>query len=150
MEKTQKRLRREVLIGYAVIAALLALMIVVGELSNRGVLLDTRGMTDTAGNVARILFFGALIGAICRIRRLRRTLADQILLREEQIRQEDERARFIEDRSGARVMDALLLLLAAVFVLAYVDMAAFRTAYGTLLTAAALRFGLKAYYKRKC
>ena len=92
MEKTQKRLGREILICYAVIAALPALMIVVGELSNRGVLLDSRGMTDTAGNVARILFFGALIGAICRIRRLKRTLADQILLREEQIRQEDERA----------------------------------------------------------
>ena len=33
MEKTQKRLGREILIGYAVIAVLLALMIVVGELS---------------------------------------------------------------------------------------------------------------------
>ena len=150
MEKTQKRLGREILIGYAVIAALLALMIVVGELSTRGVLLDSRGMTATAGNAARILFFGALIGVICRIRRLKRTLADQTLLREEQIRQEDERARFIEDRSGARAMNALLVLLAAaVFVLAYVDMAAFRTAYGTLLAAAALRFGLKAYYKHK-
>ena len=92
MEKTQKRLGREILIGYAVIAVLLALMIVVGELSNRGVLLDSRGMTATAGNAARLLFFGALIGVICRIGRLKRTLADQILLREEQIRQEDERA----------------------------------------------------------
>ena len=91
MEKTQKRLGREILIGYAVIAVLLALMIVVGELSNRGVL-DSRGMTATAGNAARLLFFGALIGVICRIGRLKRTLADQILLREEQIRQEDERA----------------------------------------------------------
>ena len=37
-------------------------------------------------------------------------------------------------------MNALLVLLAAaVFVLAYVDMAAFRTAYGTLLAAVALR-----------
>ena len=59
MEKTQKRLGREILIGYAVIAVLLALMIVVGELSNRGVLLDSRGMTDTAGNAARLLFFSA-------------------------------------------------------------------------------------------
>ena len=124
MEKTQTRLGREILIGYAVIAVLLALMIVVGELSNRGVLLDSRGMTATAGNAARILFFGALIGVICRIRRLKRTLADQTLLREEQIRQEDERARFIEDRSGARAMNALL-------------------------AAVALRFGLKAYYKHK-
>ncbi|MDD6871488.1 MAG: hypothetical protein PUD68_01430, partial [Clostridiales bacterium] len=64
------------------------------------------------------------IGVICRIGRLKRTLADQILLREEQIRQEDERARFIEDRSGARAMNALL-------------------------AAVALRFGLKAYYKHK-
>lgn len=56
MEKTQKRLGREILIGYAVIAVLLALMIVVGELSNRGVLLDSRGMTVTAGNAARRLF----------------------------------------------------------------------------------------------
>ena len=47
MEKTQKRLGREILIGYAVIAVLLALMIVVGELSNRGVLLDSRGRTAT-------------------------------------------------------------------------------------------------------
>lgn len=85
MEKTQKRLGREILIGYAVIAALLVLMIVVGELSNRGVLLDSRGMTDTASNVARILFFGALIGAVCRICRLKRTLANRILLKEEQI-----------------------------------------------------------------
>ena len=47
-------------------------------------------------------------------------------------------------------MNALLVLLAAaVFVLAYVDMAAFRTAYGTLLAAVALRFGLKAYYEHK-
>ena len=56
MEKTQKRLGREILIGYAVIAVLLALMIVVGELSNRGALLDSRGMTATAGNAARRLF----------------------------------------------------------------------------------------------
>ena len=114
-------------------------MIIVGELRNCGVLLDSRGMTDTAANVAQLLFFGAMVGAICRIRRLKRTLANRILLREEQIRQKDERARYIEDRSGARAMDALLVLLAAaVFVLAYVDMTAFRTAYGTLLTAASV------------
>ena len=123
MEKTQKRLGREILIGYAVIAVLLALMIVVGELSNRGVLLDSRGMTATAGNAARLLFFGALIGVICRIGRLKRTLADQILLRKNRSGRRTS-ARFIEDRSGAWAMNALL-------------------------AAVALRFGQKAYYKHK-
>lgn len=147
MEKYEKRLKLRIWISWAMIALLLVAMVVIGELDMP---LDSRTMDQTAQGASRLIFFGTLIWLIVRIARAKRLLRRKLDRREWQIIEEDERRTAIRQQSSALAMDALLvLLLAAIFVLAFVDMAAFYTAYWILLAAAALRGAAVWYYSRK-
>lgn len=146
MEKFGKKLKMRIRVSWLIIILLLAVMVIVGEM-DAVTLLDSRSMDRTAQDASRIIFFGALIWQIVRIVRTKRLLRRSLERRERQIIEEDERRIAIRQRSGALAMDILLaLLFAAVFFLAYVDMAAFYTAYWTLLAALALKGGLTLYY----
>ena len=148
MEKFGKKLKMRIRVSWLIIILLLAVMVIVGEM-DAVTLLDSRSMDRTAQDASRIIFFGALIWQIVRIVRTKRLLRRSLERRERQIIEEDERRIAIRQRSGALAMDILLaLLFAAVFFLAYVDMAAFYTAYWTLLAALALKGGLTLYYSK--
>ena len=147
MEKFEKRLRTRIWACRLIIVLMLAVMVIIGEADG---LLDSRTMSRTAQDVSRLIFFGTLIWLIVRIARAKRLLNRKLDRRERQILEEDERRVAIRQQSGALAMDVLLvLLLAAVFVLAFVDMTAFHTAYAILLTAAALRGAAAIYYSRR-
>lgn len=149
MDKFKKKLKTRIWIYRMLIVLLLAVMVVIGELPN-GILLDSRTMDAAAQSVSRILFFGTLIALIACIARSKRLLSRGLDRRERQIIEEDERRSAIREKSSAIAMNILLaLLMAAVFVLAFVDMTAFHTAYAVLLTAAALRYGLAWFYSKK-
>lgn len=149
MEAYEKRLRKRLRVSGWLIALLLIAMVAVGELSGK-VLLDGRTMTESAQRCSSMLFFGALIWLIVRVVRTKRLLKMRLVRREQEIAEADERRRMIRDRSGSAAMDILLwLLAAAVFVLAYVDMAAFETARWILLGALALKGGCLYYYSQK-
>lgn len=147
MEKFEKRLRTRIWACRLIIVLMLAVMVIIGEADG---LLDSRTMSRTAQDVSRLIFFGTLIWLIVRIARAKRLLNRKLDRRERQIIEEDERRTAIRQQGSALAMDALLvLLLTAVFVLAYVDMTAFHTAYAILLTAAALRGAAAIYYSRR-
>ena len=149
MDKFEKKLKARIWICRMLIVLLWAVMVIVSEMSG-GVLLDSRGMDETAQSVSSILFFGTLAALIICIARTKPLLSRRLDRRERQIIEEDERRIAIRQKSGAMAMNVLLvLLMAAVFVLAFVDMTAFHTAYAVLLTAAALRFGLEWYYSKR-
>jgi len=148
VEKFEKKLRMRIRICRALIVLLLAVMVIIGEAD--GALLDSRSMDRTAQQASSIIFFGALIGLAVCIARTKRLLRRSLDRRERQILEEDERRMAIRQGSGAAAMDVLtVLLLAAVFALAYVNMAAFYTAYGILLAALAVRGTAVLYYSRR-
>lgn len=134
----EKRIRRRIALWWCVIIALLAWMIIVGETGG-----DSRMMTDLAERMGRILYFGGMIYAACRIRWNRKLLADRMLLKEQAIRERDEYNRALHLHSGGIAMDAVLIILyLATMTAAFYSMPAFYMAYGLLLTAAAIKGGL--------
>lgn len=147
MERFEKKLKGRIWICRLTIVLMLAAMVIIGEADG---LLDSRTMSRTAQGASRLIFFGTLIGLIVCIARTKRLLSRRIDRRERKIFEEDERRTAIRQQSSAWAMDVLLaLLLAAVFVLAFVNMAAFYTAYGILLATAALRGAAAWYYSKK-
>lgn len=148
MEKYEKKLKMRIRVSWITIILLLAVMVFIGE-TDTVLLLDSRNMDRIAQDASRIIFFGALIWQIVRIVRTKRLLNCRHDRRERQITEEDERRIAIQQKSGASAMNALLVLLfAAVFFLAYVNMAAFYTAYWILLAALLLKVGLTVYYSK--
>ena len=149
MERFEKRLKMRLWACRILIVLMLIAMVVIGEMPG-GILLDSRTMDQTAQSVSRMLFFGTLVALVIYIGWMKRLLSRRLERRERQIIEEDERRMTIRQQSGALAMNMLLaLLMAAVFVLAFVDMTAFYTAYAVLLTAAALRFGLAWYFSKQ-
>ena len=102
---------------------------------------DSRIMTRTADMVSDLLFFGGLIFLGIRLHRNKKLLRDRQLLQEERLREEDERERWLHDRSGGTVVDILLaVMMCAVFTAALFNMAAFYTAFALLLLTILLKF----------
>jgi len=147
VEKFEKKLKWRIWVCRAMIVLQLIVMVMIGETDG---LLDSRTMSRKEQDVSRLIFFGTLIWLIVCIARTKRLLSRRLDRRERQILEEDERRMAIRQKSGAWAMDVLMaMLLAAVFVLAYVDMAAFYAAYTILLTAAALRGAAAWYYSKR-
>ena len=140
----EKIIRRRIALWWCVIIALLAWMIIVGETGG-----DSRMMTDLAERMGRILYFGGMIYAACRIRWNRKLLADGLLLKEQAIRERDEYNRAQHLHSGGIALDTVLIVLyLATMTAAFYSMPAFYMAYGLLLTAAVVKGGLYLAYVR--
>lgn len=150
MEGYKKKLKTRLLAYRLLIFALFAVMIFIGELSNRGRLLDSRGMTPLAQTVSRIVAFGGVILLGALIWHTKRLLNDGPSFVRQKALEEDERRRLIRDRSGAAAMDGFLAVaMATVFALSWVDMAAFNTALGLLAAALLLKGAAWLYYARR-
>ena len=133
------RLRIRVLWG--VIALMLVYMVAVAELGGG----DSRRMTDLAQFAYRAIFFGGLAYAIARLVGYKKMLRDRLRLREQLLAERDERNRYLHDKSGGLVMDALLIgLLFLTCTCALFDMSAFYAAFAALAFAVALK--LAAYW----
>ncbi|MBQ8555298.1 MAG: hypothetical protein IJ438_05420 [Clostridia bacterium] len=122
---------------WGVIIALLIFIVVVGETGG-----DSRMMTPLAELMSRILVFGGLIAAGAGIHRSKKLLRNRLLLREQQLRERDERNQYLHRMSGDWVMDAMLILLyGATMTASLYNMDAFHMACGLLFAALALKVG---------
>lgn len=137
--------RWRIRLGWAALAAMLVYMVVVTELGGG----DSRTMSDLASSVSRILFFGGMAAVGVRIHRNRKLLRDAGLRREQFVRERDERNRYLHDKSGGAVLDALLLCVWFVTVTcALFDNAAFAASLAILVTALALKGAAYLAYSR--
>ena len=134
-------IRWRIRVSYALLVLMLAYM--VGG--------DSRRMTDLASAVSRLLFFGGFGVVVSRIVHNKRLLRDRARLREQQMREQDERNQYLHDKSGGAALDILLvLLLFATVTAALFSMAAFSAVFPLLLAALAIKAGLYALYSRAC
>ena len=116
------------------VIVLLVLMILIGEMSHRGILLNSRTMTQSARNVSSLIIFGGILLFLVLHHRTSRLLRDRTEQNRQKIRENDERRKYIHDRSNTLTLEVLFVAgILAVLVLSYVNMAAFQTAYSLLL-----------------
>ena len=116
------------------VIVLLVLMILIGEMSHRGILLNSRTMTQSARNVSSLIIFGGILLFLVLHHRTSRLLRDRTEQNRQKIRENDERRKDIHDRSNTLTLEVLFVAgILAVLVLSYVNMAAFQTAYYLLL-----------------
>ena len=92
---------------WALLACMLVYMVLVGVLGGG----DSRVMTPLARLVSRVIFFGGFGYAAYRIHFNRKLLSNQCLLKEQWKHTQDERNRYLHDKSGGIVVDLLLVLL---------------------------------------
>lgn len=140
-------IRWRIRVSYALLVLMLAYMVLVAEMGGG----DSRRMTDLASAVSRLLFFGGFGVVVSRIVHNKRLLRDRARLREQQLREQDERNQYLHDKSGGAALDILLvLLLFSTVTAALFNMAAFSAVFPLLLAALAIKGGLYALYSRAC
>lgn len=125
---------------------MLVYMVVVGELG----LGDSRVMSSLAERVSRIIFFGGMIWVIWKMRQNGKLRRDRIRLREQMMQEQDERNRYLHDKSGGVVWDVLFVCLLFITLTAsLVNMAAFNTALTILVICVLAKAAAYAYYQRR-
>lgn len=125
---------------------MLIYMVVVGEMD----LGDSRMMTPLAQRVSRIIVFGGMIWVGWKMHQNRKLLADRVRLLEQMMHEQDERNRYLHDKSGGVVWDVLFVCMLFVTLTAsLVDMPAFYTALTLLALAVLLKITAYSFYKRR-
>ncbi len=125
-------------------------VVVLGELSNRGILLDSRTQTDFARSYASFLLFGEIIAGFWLIHRNKKLMRDREQASEKRRAEMDERRIFIYEKSGGFVADSLLVLFAnGAVVLSFLSMDAFYAVFFALLSVLVLKTGSYLYFSRK-
>ena len=128
----EQKIRWRLRLSWALLAAMLVYMVVVTELGGG----DSREMSRLAGTVSRLIFFGGMVVVGTRIAHNRKLLRDIVLRRQQMLRERDERNRWLHDKSGGIVLDALLACLLFITVTcALFDNAAFYASFSVLLLA---------------
>lgn len=95
---------------------------------------DSRIITGLAQNVSNIIFFGGMIYILRKISYNKKLLQDKLLRLDEEIKEADERKKFLHDKSGGVVVDILLLtLLIITFTTALINMTAFNVSFAILM-----------------
>ena len=134
MKHYEEKLKLRLMLYRLGVIVLLVLMILIGEMSHRGILLNSRTMTQSARNVSSLIIFGGILLFLVLHHRTSRLLRDRTEQNRQKIRENDERRKYIHDRSNTLTLEVLFVAgILAVLVLSYVNMAAFQTAYYLLL-----------------
>ncbi len=95
---------------------------------------DSRIITGLAQNVSNIIFLGGMIYILRKISYNKKLLQDKLLRLDEEIKEADERKKFLHDKSGGVVVDILLLtLLIITFTTALINMTAFNVSFAILM-----------------
>lgn len=127
-----------------------AAVVVLGELSNRGILLDSRTQTEFARSYASFLLFGEIIVGLWLIHRNKKLMRDREQASEKRRAEMDERRIFIYEKSGGFVADCLLILFAnGAVVMSFLSMDAFYAVFFALLAVLVLKAGSYLYFSRK-
>jgi hypothetical protein len=148
--KYELQLKRRLVIYRILIAMLLISIFLIGALSDRGILLDSRYMSMSAQQVSRLIVFGGIIILLILHHRAARLLQNKVERNEKHIRESDERQIFINDKSNTLTLKLLVGVgIIALLILSYVDMTAFSTAYGIMIAGLLLKGITYLYYKNK-
>ena len=95
---------------------------------------DSRIITGLAQDVSNIIFLGGMIYILRKISYNKKLLQDKLLRLDEEIKEADERKKFLHDKSGGVVVDILLLtLLIITFTTALINMTAFYISFAILM-----------------
>lgn len=134
------KIRRRIRGLWFLFAAMLVYMVVVGELE----LGDSRMMTPLAETVSRIIFFGGMIWVLVKIRNYHKLLGNLWALKEKMLLEQDERNRFLHEKSGGIVWDILFFVqLFLTLTASLMDMTAF--AFAMCMLAVMIVLKLSAY-----
>ncbi|HBA46261.1 MAG TPA: hypothetical protein DCZ91_00350 [Lachnospiraceae bacterium] len=137
------RIRRRIRLLYLLLISMVAYMALLVELGGG----DSRIMTQLAQDVSRLIFFGGMIYVISRIVYNKKLLKNRMLLKEQMLTEQDERNRYLHDKSGGTVMDILLVFLMFMnFTASLFDMAAFYSVFAILVLAVVLKAAAFYYY----
>lgn len=148
--KYELQLKRRLVIYRILIAILLISIFLIGALSDRGILLDSRYMSMTAQQVSRLIVFGGIIILLILHHRTARLLQNKVERNEKHIRENDERQIFINDKSNTLTLKLLFGVgIIALLIFSYVDTIAFSTAYGIMIAGLLLKGITYLYYKNK-
>lgn len=131
-----QRIKWRIRFLYLVIVAMLAYLVAIVEMGGG----DSRVMTRFSDMISDLIFFGGLVCILSRIVHNKKLLRNRLLLKEQMLKEQDERNRYLHDKSGGTVLDILLVcLLFVTLTTALFDMAAFYTAFTVLALALALK-----------
>ena len=140
------RIRCRIALLAAGILLMLIYMVLVGETGGG----DSRVMSDFARGVANFIFFCSFGVMVWRLAHNCRLLGNRRRLKEQLLREREERARFLHVRSGGLAMDITLFALLFITMTAGMyNMAAFYAAFAGLFTASAAKAACYLYYSRR-
>ncbi len=102
---------------------------------------STKLLTDFAHRLSDFIFFGGLIFAFYRIHQNKKLLKNRPLLKEQLLKEQDERNQYLHDKSGGTVLDILLVieLFVTMTTTGFNNMPAFYTAFGILAVSVLLK-----------
>ncbi|HIV18365.1 MAG TPA: hypothetical protein IAC82_03565 [Candidatus Merdivicinus intestinigallinarum] len=150
MERYLAKIKGRIWLLRGLVLLCAAAVFVLGELSSRGILLDSRTQTEFARSYASFILFGEMIAGLWLIHRNKKFLRDREQASEQRRREMDERRILISDKSGGTAAGCLLFLFAnGAVVLAFVSMEAFYALFAALLAVLALKGGMTFYFSRK-
>ena len=150
MERYLAKIKGRIWLLRGLVLLCAAAVFVLGELSSRGILLDSRTQTEFARSYASFILFGEMIAGLWLIHRNKKFLRDREQASEQRRREMDERRILISDKSGGAAAGCLLFLFAnGAVVLAFVSMEAFYALFAALLAVLALKGGMTFYFSRK-
>ena len=137
------KIKWRVRILWITLAAMLIYIIIVGETGGG----DSRIMTDLADIVSRVIIFGGIIYIVARIIHNKKILNNRLLLKDQLLREQDERNQYLHDKSGGDVLDILLMaLLFITATTALYNMIAFYVSFSILILAILLKAGAYLFY----
>ena len=135
--------RNRVLIG--VLILMIVYMVVVGELG----LGDSRITSPLAALTGRVIFFGGMVWVIVKICRNSELLKHRLWLREKMREENDEMNQMLYEKSGGMVWEvALVCQLFITLTTSLVNMAAFYSAFATLVVLILAKVGRLLHLKR--
>ena len=115
---------------WCLLCAMLIYMVVVSELGGG----DSRFVTRLADFVGDVIFFGGMIYVGCKIHRNKKLLQYPNLLKAQRLSEQDERNRYLHDKSGGLVWDIqFFCLLFATLTASLFNMTIFNVLFGLLL-----------------
>lgn len=120
-------------------------MVVIGELG----LGDSRMMTPLAEAMSRLLFFGGIGWVIWKIRKNNQLLENPWKLKEKAMLEQDERNRWLYEKSGGFVWDSMFVcLLFATVTTSVSNMPGFYVSFALLCAAVLLKVSTYWYYSK--
>ena len=142
----EQRIKWRIRGQWAILFLMLAYMIVIGEMGGG----DSRMMLPLAEQVSRIIFFGGMGYIIYRLIRNYKLLKDKQLLKEKIVLEQDERRKYLHDKSGGIIWDIqLIFLLFLTLTASLYNMHAFYALYIVLVASVLLKIGFYLLYYRK-